>query len=122
MRVRRVATDMRGVRSLVLTAVFLRLTTTMAAAQTLTVAAASDLQTALPAIAAQFEKETGHQATLTFGSSGNFVTQIENGAPFDVFLSADIDYPRRLERAGLTERGTLYQYAIGHIVLWTRND
>jgi molybdate transport system substrate-binding protein len=50
------------------------------------------------------------------------VTQIENGAPFDVFLSADIDYPRRLERAGLTERGTLFQYATGHIVLWTRND
>jgi len=113
---------MRGVRSSVLTAVFLWLTTAMAAAQTLTLAAASDLQTALPAIAAQFEKETGHKATLTFGSSGNFVTQIENGAPFDVFLSADIDYPRRLERAGLIERGTLYQYAIGHIVLWTRND
>ena len=92
------------------------------AAQNLTVAAASDLQTALPAIAAQFEKDTGQKVTLTFGSSGNFFTQIQNGAPFDVFLSADIDYPRRLERAGLAERGSLYEYATGRLVLWTRND
>jgi molybdate transport system substrate-binding protein len=113
---------MHRIRSLILTAVLLWLATAVAGAQTLTVAAASDLQVALPAIAARFEKETGHKATLTFGSSGNFVTQIENGAPFDVFLSADADYPRRLERAGLTDRGTMYQYAIGHIVLWTRND
>jgi molybdate transport system substrate-binding protein len=68
-----------------------------AAAQTLTVAAASDLQSALPAIVSAFEKETGRKVTLTFGSSGNFFAQIQNGAPFDVFLSADIDYPRRLE-------------------------
>jgi molybdate transport system substrate-binding protein len=92
------------------------------AQQTLTVAAASDLQAVLPAIAAQFEKDTGHNVTLTFGSSGNFFAQIQNGAPFDVFLSADIDYPRRLERAGLAERGSLYEYATGRIVLWTRND
>src|SRR6185295_2989969 len=69
----------------------------LAAAPGLTVAAASDLQSALPDIVAQFEKETGQQVRLTFGSSGNFFTQIQNGAPFDVFLSADIDYPRRLE-------------------------
>ena len=85
-------------------------------------AAASDLQAALPAIAAAFEKATGQKVTLTFGSSGNFFTQIQNGAPFDVFLSADIDYPRQLERGGLAERGSFYEYATGHIVLWTRND
>ena len=67
-----------------------------ARAQSLTVAAASDLQSVLPAIAAGFEQETGHRVVLTFGSSGNFFSQIQNGAPFDVFLSADIDYPRRL--------------------------
>jgi molybdate transport system substrate-binding protein len=111
-----------SIRFSVLTAIVVWLATAMAAAQTLTVAAASDLQTALPVIAAQFEKETGHKTTLTFGSSGNFFTQIQNGAPFDVFLSADIDYPKRLERSGLAEPGTLYQYAIGHIVLWTRSD
>ena len=93
-----------------------------AAAQTLTVAAASDLQSALPAIVSAFERETGRKVTLTFGSSGNFFAQIQNGAPFDVFLSADIDYPRRLESSGLGERGSLYEYARGRIVLWTRSD
>lgn len=109
-------------RSSTLIAVFLWLSGATAAAQTLTIAAASDLQAALPEIGAQFEKDTGQKVTLTFGSSGNFFTQIQNGAPFDVFLSADIDYPRRLERAGLGERGSLYEYATGRLVLWTRND
>ena len=93
-----------------------------AAAQNLTVAAASDLQAALPVIASQFERDTGQRVALTFGSSGNFFTQIQNGAPFDVFLSADSDYPRRLEQAGLAERGSLAQYATGRLVLWTRTD
>src|SRR6266446_3969581 len=91
-------------------------------AQSLMVAAASDLQSAIPAIASRFEKDTGRQVRLTFGSSGNFFTQIQNGAPFDVFLSADIDYPRRLEGSGEAERGTLYEYGTGRLVLWTRND
>jgi molybdate transport system substrate-binding protein len=91
-------------------------------AQNLTVAAASDLQAALPAIAAQFEKDAGQKVALTFGSSGNFFAQIRNGAPFDVFLSADIDYPRQLEQAGTAERGSLYAYATGRLVLWTRKD
>jgi molybdate transport system substrate-binding protein len=112
---------MRSARCLV-AVVCVLLACQLAAAQSLTVAAASDLQTVLPALVATFEKETGKTVTLTFGSSGNFSTQIENGAPFDVFLSADIDYPRRLERAGLAERGTLYEYATGRLVLWTRQD
>src|SRR5262249_8852744 len=93
-----------------------------ASAQDLRVAAASDLQAALPALAAQFEKAGGPHVAMTFGSSGNFATQIENGAPFDVFMSADIDYPRRLEQAGLAERGSLCRYATGRLVLWTRAD
>ena len=84
------------------------------------VAAASDLQAALPDLIARFEKETGLSARATFGSSGNFFTQIQNGAPFDVFLSADIDYPRRLQAAGLGKDVTLY--ATGRLVLWTRHD
>ena len=87
--------------------------------QEITVAAASDLQFVLPEIAARFEKESGKHVTLIFGSSGNFSTQIENGAPFDLFFSADIAYPKKLEADGLTEPGTLYQYATGRIVLWT---
>jgi len=104
------------------TLVWLLVAGNVAWGQTLTVAAASDLQFALPEIAAQFERDTGRQVRLTFGSSGNFFTQIQNGAPFDVFFSADIDYPRRLEAAGQGERGTLYEYATGRIVLWTRSD
>jgi molybdate transport system substrate-binding protein len=92
------------------------------AAQDLAVAAASDLQAALPAIAAQFEKATGHHVNVTFGSSGNFFAQIQNGAPFDLFFSADIDYAKRLESASLAEPGSLYVYAIGRIVVWTRKD
>ncbi|HEV3215308.1 MAG TPA: molybdate ABC transporter substrate-binding protein [Vicinamibacterales bacterium] len=106
----------------VLTVASLLLAGRSAAAQGLTVAAASDLQTALPAIASGFEKDTGQHVGLTFGSSGNFFTQIGNGAPFDVFLSADIDYPRRLEASGQAERGSLYEYATGRLVLWTRTD
>jgi molybdate transport system substrate-binding protein len=93
-----------------------------ASAQGLTVAAAADLQSALPSIVSGFEKDTGQRIRLTFGSSGNFFTQIQNGAPFDVFLSADIDYPRRLDASGEAEHGSLYEYATGRVVLWTRTD
>jgi molybdate transport system substrate-binding protein len=86
------------------------------------VAAASDLQTALPDLAARFERDTGSRVTVSFGSSGNFAAQIRNGAPFDVFLSADIDYPQQLARDGLAEPGSLYEYAIGRLVVWTRKD
>src|SRR5476651_2606333 len=79
-----------------------------ARSQDIRIAAASDLQPALPAIVSRFERDTGHTATISFGSSGNFFSQLQNGAPFDVFLSADIDYPKQLESAGLAEPGTLY--------------
>lgn len=92
------------------------------AAQPLMVAAASDLQSALPIIVSRFEQESGQRVALVLGSSGNLFTQIQNGAPFDVFLSADVDYPRRLEGAGQAERGSLYEYARGRLVLWTRKD
>jgi len=88
------------------------------AAQDLSVAAAADLQFAFQDVAARFEKDTGHHVQLIFGSSGNFYTQIQNGAPFDLFFSADVDYPKKLEGAGLTEPGTLYEYATGKLVLW----
>jgi molybdate transport system substrate-binding protein len=92
------------------------------AAQDLAVAAASDLQAAFPVVAAEFEKATGHHVIVTFGSSGNFFAQIQNGAPFDLFFSADIEYAKRLESAALAEPGSFYEYAVGHLVLWARKD
>jgi molybdate transport system substrate-binding protein len=89
---------------------------------TVTVAAASDLTYAMNEIVANFEKATGCAVRLSLGSSGNFLTQIENGAPFDVFFSADIAYPKKLEGEGLAAPGSTYLYAIGKIVLWTRKD
>jgi len=94
----------------------------MGCAQAITVAAAADLQSAFPDVAARFEKNTGGLVNIVYGSSGNFFAQIQNGAPFDVFFSADIDYPQRLETAGLVEPGTLYPYASGKIVLWAPNQ
>ena len=88
----------------------------------LTIAAAADLNFALKDIAARYEKETGHKVKLSFGSSGNFYSQISNGAPFDLFFSADLEYPLRLQEAGFAEPNTLYQYATGKIVLWVRKD
>jgi molybdate transport system substrate-binding protein len=88
----------------------------------ITVAAASDLTDAMRTISADFEKATGCSVRLSLGSSGNFLTQIENGAPFDVFFSADIAYPKKLESEGLAAPGSTYLYAIGKIVLWARND
>jgi molybdate transport system substrate-binding protein len=82
------------------------------------VAAAADLNYAIKDIVAEFEKQSPHRVKLTLGSSGNFHSQIKNGAPFDVYFSADIMYPAELEKAGLTEPGTLFTYAIGRIVAW----
>ncbi len=89
-----------------------------AQAKEITVAAASDLNLALKEIAQRYEAKTGTRVKLTFGSSGNFLTAIQNGAPYDAYFSADLDYPRQLEAAGLTEPGTLYEYAVGRLVLW----
>ena len=94
----------------------------VAVAEEITIAAASDLNFAFREIAAEYETTTGDHVKLTLGSSGNFYAQIQNGAPFDLYFSADIAYPRKLEEAGLTIPGSLYQYAVGRIVLWTGNE
>jgi molybdate transport system substrate-binding protein len=91
-------------------------------AQEITVAAAADLQFAMQDVAARFQKETGKTVKVIYGSSGNFFQQIQNGAPFDMFFSANLDYPKKLEAAGLTEPGSYYQYAKGKIVIWVRNE
>ena len=91
---------MRILRCLILAVVCVSSSSGIAAAQQLVVAAASDLQAALPVISAKFESVTGSKVIITFGSSGNFFTQIQNGAPFDLFLSADTAYAKQLEQAG----------------------
>lgn len=71
-------------------------------------------------IAARFEAATGHKAVLSFGASGQFFAQIANGAPFDIFLSADAERPIRAEADGLSVRGSRFTYATGRLVLWSR--
>jgi molybdate transport system substrate-binding protein len=92
------------------------------AAGEITIAAAADLTFAFQDVVARFEKQTGSHAKLSYGSSGNFFSQIQNGAPFDLFFSADIDYPKKLVDAGLAEPGSLYPYATGKLVVWVPNQ
>ena len=94
----------------------------LCAAQEITVAAAADLQFAMQDIVGRFQKETGKSVKVIYGSSGNFFQQIQNGAPFDIFFSANLDYAKKLQAAGLTEAGSYYPYAKGKIVIWVAND
>ncbi len=89
----------------------------------LTIAAAADLTYCLQDLNVAF-RQSHPEATLkvSTGSSGNFFAEIKNGAPFDIFLSADMNYPRELVKAGLAEDTNLVQYAVGRIVLWTTAD
>jgi molybdate transport system substrate-binding protein len=87
-------------------------------AEELTVAAAADLNYALQGLASHFTKSTGTEVKLSFGSSGNLFSQIQNGAPFDRFFSADSSYPQKLADAGQADRASLRSYAVGHLVLW----
>ena len=113
-------TKVRGLRLVALLAV--GILSQLCTAQEITVAAAADLQFAMQDVAARFQKETGKTVKLIYGSSGNFFQQIQNGAPFDMFFSANLDYPRKLEAAGLIEPGSYYQYAKGKIVIWVPKD
>jgi len=91
-------------------------------AQELRVAAAADLNYAMQDLAARFQQKTGSKVDLSFGASGNFYSQIQNGAPFDLFFSADLGYADKLAGAGLIERASLRTYAVGHLVLWVPNS
>ena len=103
-------------------AVLLLLTGTFAASQEITVAAAADMSAALPQLVTAYTKKTGQTVKLSFGSSGNLTNQIRNGAPFDVFFSADEQYPQQLIAEGLALKDSLYRYAVGRLVLWVPND
>ncbi|MFB3814091.1 MAG: molybdate ABC transporter substrate-binding protein [Terriglobales bacterium] len=93
----------------------------LASAQEITVAGAADLNYALRDLATRFEAQSGIKIKLAFGSSGNLTAQIENGAPFDLFFSADVDYAQRLVAGGYAEAGGLYVYGVGRLVLWAPN-
>jgi molybdate transport system substrate-binding protein len=101
--------------------IFLMLSASIAAAQTLSVAVAANMQYVFDDIKAEFKKETGHEVQAVFNSSGKFVTQIMNGAPFDVFLSADMEYPEYLHAQGFSTAAPKV-YAYGVLVLWTTKN
>jgi molybdate transport system substrate-binding protein len=88
----------------------------------LTLAAAADLSAALKEIGNSYERKSGVRLKLSFGSSGMLTQEIQNGAPFDVFLSADMDYPRQLIATGAADPNSLLQYAVGKLVLWEPAD
>jgi molybdate transport system substrate-binding protein len=94
----------------------------------LRVAAAADLEPVLPPILAEFQQATGIHAEATYQASAMLTTEIENGAPFDLFLSADLSYPKRLiddglaDAAGSADSSTPITYAKGTLVLWQRKD
>lgn len=86
------------------------------------VAVAANFTAPMQRIAAEFEKDTGHKALLSFGATGKFYAQISNGAPFEVFLAADDETPARLEKEFLIAPHTRFTYAIGKLALWSAKD
>jgi molybdate transport system substrate-binding protein len=90
-----------------------------ASAAEVDVAVAANFTAPMNVITADFERDTGHKARLAFGSSGRFYAQIRNGAPFQVFLSADDETPAKLAQEGFAEPASRFTYAIGSLVLWS---
>ncbi len=86
------------------------------------VAVAANFTAPIQAIAADFEKDTGHKLVAAYGATGQFYTQIKNGAPFEVFLSADDTTPEKLEKEGDTVKGSRFTYAIGTLALWSAKE
>ena len=83
------------------------------------VAVAANFTAPMKRIAEVFEKDTGHKMVLSYGATGKFYAQITNGAPFDVFLSADDETPAKLEKEGFAVAGSRMTYATGRLVLWS---
>jgi len=101
--------------------VIVTMAVTPAFAEQVLVAVAANFIPPFREIALEFEKSTGHQLQVSGGSSGNFYTQIKNGAPFDVFFSADMERPKKLEEEGFGVKDSRFTYAIGRLVLWSPN-
>lgn len=92
---------------------------TSALADEVQVAVAANFTAPIQAIAPEFEKDTGHKLVASFGATGQFYAQINNGAPFEVFLSADDTTPAKLEKEGQTIKGSRFTYATGTLALWS---
>ncbi|WPN49726.1 MULTISPECIES: molybdate ABC transporter substrate-binding protein [unclassified Pseudomonas] len=86
------------------------------------VAVAANFTAPIQALATDFEKDTGHKLVTSFGATGQFYTQIKNGAPFEVFLSADESTPKKLEAEGDTVKGSRFTYAVGTLALWSAKE
>ncbi|KLN60538.1 hypothetical protein WH96_12600 [Kiloniella spongiae] len=93
-----------------------------ALAEKVNIAVAANFTATAKKLAQDFKKTTGHDAVLSFGSTGKLYAQILNGAPFDVFLSADRERPRKLEEEGRSVLTSRFTYAYGQIALWSRDD
>lgn len=109
-----------GRPSLLLRLLFALLLPTCAAASDLTVAVAANFAPPMKVIAQDFERETGHKISLSFGATGQFYAQIKNGAPFAAFLAADDETPLKLEKEGFGVAGSRFTYATGRLVLWSK--
>lgn len=93
-----------------------------AQAETISVAVASNFTAPMQKIAAEFAKDTGHKAELSFGATGKFYAQINNGAPFGVLLAADDTTPAKIANEGKGVADSRFTYAIGKLVLWSKQD
>lgn len=103
-------------------ALFALLALGSASAAEVQVAVAANFTAPIQAIAKDFEKDTGHKLVAAYGATGQFYTQIKNGAPFEVFLSADDTTPAKLEKEGDAVPGSRFTYAIGTLVLWSAHE
>lgn len=100
--------------------VLLTLMPAIARADEVQIAVAANFAAPLKQLATDFEKDTGHKLVAAFGSTGKFYTQIKSGAPFEVLLAADDETPARLEKEGDGVAGSRFTYAVGRLVLWSR--
>lgn len=108
-------------KSFILTLLFVAYATSLRAEEAM-VAVAANFSAPMQQISALFQKETGHQIKLSFGASGGIYAQIKNGAPFDLFLSADQLTPQKLEAEGLGVPNSRFTYATGQLVLWSKQE
>ena len=112
-----------SLRHLILSsAVLLAAASATAHADEVSVAVAANFTAPMQKIAAQFEKDTGHKAVLSFGATGKFYAQISNGAPFGILLAADDKTPAKIAQEGKGDAASRFTYSIGKLVLWSKQD